>query len=460
MSNNVFIFPDQLRKNIFIVLIIGIVTLGIGALLKANALKSTSHHSEHHEATTAEHGAVTDGHSAVAEHGHTANDEVCKKSKNNNEYGYSDPFKHDHPTSITKLVVGNIYAVVLLCFWIAIAGLFFIAGSTLGLGGWHVQIQKIPLAAGATLLVTIPIMIVIFLLFGKDLFEWMNPQLYVEGSKEFDEILSSKHDYLNPTRFWIFAAILFSLSLMILRNFWNNFSQQDSHPSVKLFNKSRAISAASIVIIAMVINTFGSWDWGMSIQPHWYSTMFSWYTMASGAVTMFSIVMLTIIYLKSNNYLPRVNENHRHDIGKFMFAISVFWTYVWFSQFMLIWYANIPEETVFYNKRIHGYPVIWYVTIVLNFILPFLILMKRNAKRSYGAVIVAAFLIIIGHWFDFFLMVMPMLASRGGFGLISIGAFLTIGSIFALTFFTALSKVKDLESSTHPFIKESYQHHI
>jgi len=456
MSKNVFIFPDQLRKNIFIVLILGIVTLGIGALLKANDLKNSVPHTEHHEGTTSHNEAVPQ-HSATEEHATTAE---VKKAKNNNDYGFSDPFKHDHPTNITKLVVGNIYAVVLLCFWVAIAALFFIAGSTLGLGGWHVQIQKIPLAIGATLLVTIPIMVIIFLVFGKDLFEWMHPQLYVEGGPEFDEILASKHDYLNPTRFWVFAVLLFGLSLMILRNLWNNLSLQDMNPSVKLFNKSRAISAISIVLIAMVINTFGSWDWGMSIQPHWYSTMFSWYTMASGAVTMFSIVMLTILYLKSENYLPRVNENHRHDVGKFMFAISVFWTYVWFSQFMLIWYANIPEETVFFNKRINGYPVLWYATVILNFILPFLILIRRDAKRTYGPVIVGAILIIVGHWFDFFLMVMPMLASRGGFGLISIGAFLTIGSIFALTFLTALSKVKDLESSTHPFIKESYQHHI
>lgn len=312
MSKNVFIFPDQLRKNIFIVLILGIVTLGIGALLKANDLKNSVPHTEHHEGTTSHNEAVPQ-HSATEEHATTAE---VKKAKNNNDYGFSDPFKHDHPTNITKLVVGNIYAVVLLCFWVAIAALFFIAGSTLGLGGWHVQIQKIPLAIGATLLVTIPIMVIIFLVFGKDLFEWMHPQLYVEGGPEFDEILASKHDYLNPTRFWVFAVLLFGLSLMILRNLWNNLSLQDMNPSVKLFNKSRAISAISIVLIAMVINTFGSWDWGMSIQPHWYSTMFSWYTMASGAVTMFSIVMLTILYLKSENYLPRVNENHRHDVGK------------------------------------------------------------------------------------------------------------------------------------------------
>lgn len=451
---NTFKFPEIARKNLIIAMIVGLVILALGTFLKAKSISKEAHPVAHHEGNkheSTEH--------AVVEH---SNNEHHEESSVNEEhpYGFADPFGHTHPASITKVVVGNIYAVFLLCFWVAIAALFFLSGSTLALGGWQIQIQKIPLAIATTLIVTVPAMVIIFALFGHDLFHWMDPELYKKGSPHFDEILNSKHDYLNPTRFWIFAVILFGLSFILLKSWWNNLSQQEVAPSVKLFDKSRALAAASIVIIAMVINTFGSWDWGMSVQPHWFSTMFSWYTMASGAVTMFSITMLAIIYLKSKGYLPRVNDNHRHDIGKFMFAITVFWTYVWFSQFMLIWYTNFPEETLYFNKRIHGYKFMWYLTIGLNFILPFLILLTRNAKRSINVVIVAASIIIVGHWFDFFSMIVPELVPQGGFGLISIGAFITVGSIFTLTFLTALSKVKDLESSTHPFISESYQHHI
>jgi cytochrome bd-type quinol oxidase subunit 2 len=158
--------------------------------------------------------------------------------------------------------------------------------------------------------------------------------------------------------------------------------------------------------------------------------------------------------------LPRVNDNHRHDIGKFMFAISVFWTYVWFSQYMLIWYTNFPEETLYFSKRLNGYPVLFYLTIVVNFILPFLVLIKRESKRAVTTTAVMAVIIIVGHWFDYFSVVVPELVPSGGFGLIGVGAFIMMGSVFTFTMLNALSKVKDLESSTHPFVRESYQHHI
>jgi cytochrome bd-type quinol oxidase subunit 2 len=167
-----------------------------------------------------------------------------------------------------------------------------------------------------------------------------------------------------------------------------------------------------------------------------------------------------IIYLKSNGYLPKVNDNHRHDIGKFMFAISVFWTYVWFSQYMLIWYTNFPEETLYFSKRLNGYPVLFYLTIVVNFILPFLVLIKRESKRAVTTTAVMAVIIIVGHWFDYFSVVVPELVPSGGFGLIGVGAFIMMGSVFTFTMLNALSKVKDLESSTHPFVRESYQHNI
>lgn len=130
---------------------------------------------------------------------------------------------------------------------------------------------------------------------------------------------------------------------------WKTLTKLDTAPSLKLFSNSRMIAAVTIVIIAFVINTFATWFWSMSIQPHWYSTMFTWNTMAGAAVSMFSVLILLIHYLKGQGYLPNVNENHLHDVAKLMFAISVFWMYTFFSQYMLIWYANIPEETEFFD---------------------------------------------------------------------------------------------------------------
>ncbi len=146
----------------------------------------------------------------------------------------------------------------------------------------------------------------------------------------------------------------------------------------------------------------------MSIDAHWFSTMYSWYTFASTWVSGLSLIALFVVYLKSKGYLEMVNEEHLHDLGKFMFAFSVFWTYLWFSQYMLIWYANMPEETVYFQPRVWGeFRPVFFLNLIINFVCPLLILMRRNSKRNYTLVAFMGGLIIFGHWLDFFQMVMP-----------------------------------------------------
>ena len=275
-----------------------------------------------------------------------------------------------------------------------------------------------------------------------------------------DELLYGKRDWLNITSFAIRAVIFFGITLSLLYFWWKNLNEQDTNPSMKLYDKSRAISGAAILLISMGVNPFGTWDWAMSIQPHWYSTLYAWYLMASGAVSMFSLTMLLIIYLKKRNNLALVNESHRHDVGKFMFAISVFWTYLFFSQFMLIWYANIPEETMYFDRREAGYFIMFWGSFIVCFILPFFILMRRGSKRNSVTTQVMAYIIIFGHWLDFFLVVSPELVPTGGFGFLSIGAMILLGSVYMYVIFTALGKFKDLESSTHPFYSENIIHQI
>ncbi|MCO5248876.1 MAG: hypothetical protein M9887_08015 [Chitinophagales bacterium] len=368
---------------------------------------------------------------------------------------------NDTSHSLNTQIIANVYTVVIYSFWVGVAAMFFLSATTLALGGWHIQIQKILLAIGGTLPFSVGLMIIFFAVFSHDLFHWTHASLYIEGSPDFDEVLASKHDYLNPTRFWAFAIVLLGTTLALYFMWKKNLTDMDENPSVKLFDKSRAIAAASIVIIAMGINTFGTWDWTMSIQPHWYSTMFTWYTLASASATMFCILYITVIYLKRNDYLPRVNENHWHNVGIYIFAASIFWTYLWFSQYMLIWYANIPEETIYFTKRMNGYSEIFYLNLILNFVIPFLTLIKRDAKRNYWTPIIIGSIIIVGHYFDFFTMIVPELVEGGGgFNLIGIGTFISISSIFVYISLNTLSKYTDLESSTHPYIRESYENQI
>lgn len=464
---NTYIFAPQAKSFLIKGFLVGLVLFVIGIACKWNAGSEQHGHDDHHAVNAVKSelllAETTVDATAAAIDSHE-NHAVVTKTTVADTHAADAHEEHaveaHHGPTLRTHIVGNVYTVVLFAFWVGIAALFFLSASTLALGGWQIQIQKIILSIAGTIPFSIILLAIFFAFFNHDLFHWTH-DLYEVGTPQYDAILASKQDYLNLTRFWIFAVILFVLSLGLYYIWTKNLKAMDENPSIKLFDKSRGIAAASIVIIAMVINTFGSWDWAMSVQPHWYSTMFSWYLMASAAVTMFSILFLIIIYLKKNDYLPRVNENHKHDVAKFMFAISVFWTYVWFSQFMLIWYANIPEETLYYTKRMNGYSVLFYLTIIINFIIPFLALLKRDTKRNVTPVVVLAILIIVGHWLDFFSMIVPeLIPDGGGFSLIGVGAFVAISSVFAYITLNTLSKFKDLESSTHPYIKESYHHQI
>ncbi|MCB9033046.1 MAG: hypothetical protein H6553_04345 [Chitinophagales bacterium] len=453
---NTYKFESGTKSKIFTTLIVGIIILALGFGISALKYKKASNPKVEH---VEEHGA-TEGHAEVAENSHATHDEAQADTHHaDNAHG-----EHEAATvsSPLKIFLANFYALFLYGFFVCVAAIFFLAATTIAWGGWQIQIQKIPLAMTRSIYLFLGLILAFAAVFGHDIFEWMHKYLYDKADPRFDEILFFKSDYLNPTVFWIVSAIVGLLSCMLAYRWWKNLTAQDEAPSLALFSDSRKISAISIVLIAFVISTFGTWTWSMSVQPHWYSTMFPWYTMASAATTMLSIILLLIYFLKSKGLLPGVNANHTHDIAKLMFALSVFWTYVWFDQYMLIWYGNIPEETSFFilRRKLDNYGILFHLTFVINFILPFFILMKRDSKRKEMTTVIMAIILIIGHWMDFYLMVGPPMVPKGGFGLIGLGGLLIIGSIFTYITLWSLSKVKDLSSSTHPYVEESYKHHI
>ena len=445
---NTYIFSPEAKRFCIKGIIAGLIIFLVGVGINWNFGKDNGHHVAEAGTHTEHLLAEANSHSDV----HYEGDESVAKEIQ------SDPTHHT--ATLKTLVISNVYIIVQYAYWIGLAALFFLSATTLALGGWHIQVQKSILAIAGTLPYSIATLILFFALFSHDLFHWTDSSLYVQGGPNFDLALFTKHDYLNLTRFWIFAILMFGISLAI-NYYWNkNLKEMDENPSVKLFDNSRKIAAVSIVLIAMVINPFGSWDWAMSIQPHWFSTMFSWNLFASASVAMFAITVLIVLYLKKADYLQKVNANHFHNIGLYMFAITIFWAYTWFSQYMLIWYANIPEETIYFSKRMNGYAELFYLSLIFNFAIPFLVLMTRDSKRRVGPLLGMGVLLIIGHYIDFFNMMVPELVPHGGFGLVGIGALVFIASIFGYITLNTLSKYKDLESSTHPYIKESYEHQI
>ena len=213
--------------------------------------------------------------------------------------------------------------------------------------------------------------------------------------------------------------------------------------------------SAGFLAFFIVTESMMSWDWIMSVDPHWFSTLFGWYVFASMFVSGITTIALITIYLKSKGYLEKVNHNHIHDLGKFMFGVSVFWTYLWFSQFMLIWYANIPEEVTYFITRIEDYNLPFFGMIALNFIFPLLLLMNSDYKRVNWFIVMTGIIILIGHYIDVFNMIMPATVGDKWFiGIPELSSVAFFAGLFIYVVFNSISKAP-LEPSGDPLLKES-----
>jgi hypothetical protein len=209
----------------------------------------------------------------------------------------------------------------------------------------------------------------------------------------------------------------------------------------------------------MLTESMATWDWIMGIDPHWFSTLFGWYVLASLLVSALTVIAFVTIYLRSKNALPGVNDSHIHDLAKFMFGFSVFWTYLWFAQFMLIWYANIPEETTYFMARFNEYKLPFLSMLVMNFVFPILLLINSDFKSIPWFVIIGGIVILTGHYVDIFVMVMPgTVGVQWSFGIAELGAFLFFLGIFIFTVFSSFAKANPIPKG-NPFLKESEHFH-
>lgn len=345
------------------------------------------------------------------------------------------------------------------------ASMFFICITTLAWGGWQMAFRRVPEAISAVVPVIGVICgaILLAIVFGDNhtIYHWTDAEHVMH-----DPILSHKKGFLNKP-FFAIATIITIAGWSLLGYKMRQLSRKlDNEPLATLEERKQYIfsntvwAALFIVLFSLTVMSSIPWLWLMSIDAHWYSTMYSWYTFASTFVSGIALIALFVIFLKNNDYLEYVNNEHLHDLGKFMFAFSVFWTYLWFSQFMLIWYANIPEETIYFQPRAHGiYKGIFWLMFIINFIAPLLILMTRNAKRNYGTVALMAVLIIFGHWLDFYQMVFPAV-SPGKVPNIIYDLGIALGFIGLIMFVTGRALTKaPLLARNHPFVKESLIHH-
>jgi hypothetical protein len=288
---------------------------------------------------------------------------------------------------------------------ISFTAIFATAATLTMYAGWHVAFKRVWEAMGMFLpvgLAGIAIVGVGSMMHLHHIYHWADA---VEVAK--DKILNGKKGFLNFGFYFASIFVFGGAWYFFMRKFrelslaQDNDSDQTEYP----FYQNVKVWAAVFLPIAGFTSAAAIWLWLMSIDAHWYSTMFAWYTTASAWVSCLAITILMLIYLKSKGHFVWVTDNHMHDLGKLAFAFSVFWTYLWFSQYMLIWYANIGEETIYFHQRMGEFPVLFYGNLVLNFVLPFLILIRNDNKRKFGTMAFASILIFVGHWWDFFQIV-------------------------------------------------------
>ncbi len=288
---------------------------------------------------------------------------------------------------------------------------FVLSAFMLAYAGWHVVMKRVWEAFMLFLPVGLIMMLLVIVglwMHGHHLYHWSMDGIADPNSPNYDKILAGKVPFLN--KYW------YTFGTLIIVGIWTFFAYRLRALSLKedaegttdyVIHQQMKKVAAIFLPIGAFTSAALVWQWVMSIDGHWYSTLFAWYATASWFVAMLALTILLLIYLKSKGYYKAVTAEHLHDLGKYMFAFSVFWTYLWFSQFMLIWYGNNGEETVYFNLRRHNYTILYFGNLILNFVLPFLILMRNDTKRKYGTLGFTAVIVFFGHWWDYFNMIKP-----------------------------------------------------
>jgi hypothetical protein len=357
-----------------------------------------------------------------------------------------------------------LYVACIFFMLVSLGVLAFYAIQQVAQAGWSPVLFRVMQAITAYLPVGSVIFFILLFVTGMHLFEsnhlfaWMAEGITEKGNPNYDEIIAGKSGYLNFA-FWISRAAIFLLGWNLYRYISRkNCLAQDEANDNTFYKKNFKLSAGFLVFF-IVSESIMAWDWLMSFDPHWFSTLFGWYVFASFFVSGITTISMVTIYLKSKGYLEHVNSSHIHDLSKFMFGLSVFWTYLWFSQFMLIWYANIPEEVTYFKTRIDLYTLPFWGAVVMNFVFPLLVLINTDFKRVAPIIVGAGIVILCGHYIDFFNMVMPATVGDQWFiGVSEISSVLFFLGLFIFVVFTALTKAP-LTPKRNPFIEESKHFH-
>ena len=293
--------------------------------------------------------------------------------------------------------LANIYLMSL-----GLAGGVFIALQHVANAGWSVGFRRVPEAMTVVLPISGTVLLLTLLGAGT-LFEWTRT-----GIMAHDHVLAAKQGWLNLPFFSARSAVYILLWILLIGAMVRLSRRQDADGHVRHTFGARKYAAAFLGVFGVTF-TLASVDWIMSLQPHWFSTIFGIYNISGLLVNGLAAITMIVIVLRRNGILRNVvNESHLHDLGKLLFAFSTFWMYIWFSQYMLIWYANIPEELSFFTVRLAGgWRTFTLINVAFNWVIPFVTLLPVWTKRREGVLLRICAVLMIGHWIDLYWMMMP-----------------------------------------------------
>ncbi|MBI2819431.1 MAG: hypothetical protein HYX73_05585 [Acidobacteria bacterium] len=340
-----------------------------------------------------------------------------------------------------------------LLLGLGLAGTFFVALQYMTSASWSVAFRRVPEALSSTLPVGAIGLLAIF---------FLHPSLYpwAHAGAGGEELHGFKAAWLSLPFFWARSLVYLALWLLLARAIVRKSREQDG-------NRSPEYTTANIRFSAMYLVAFGltfwlaSMDWIMSLEPHWYSTIFGIYNFAGLFSGGLAAIILLVVWLRKTTALGDfVSEEHLHDLGKLLFAFSTFWMYIWFSQYMLIWYANITEETTYFILRRHGFwEPIFLLNIFLNWIIPFVVLMPVSSKRNPSTLAKVAIIVLVGRWVDLYLMIFPpLIGPMPVFGFWELGAMAGVFGLFLVTFQRTLRQAP-LVPLNDPRLEESLHYH-
>ncbi|MDT8415658.1 MAG: quinol:cytochrome C oxidoreductase [Flavobacteriaceae bacterium] len=433
-----FTFSNKLKLFSLIFIVVGALGIAAGFFTAPKTLDdvralNAGHETEHLVVPTEEGGHATEGSHAAAAH--------------------DDAHLEHQLHQLQNRPWAAVYVAAIFFALLSLGVLAFYAVQHASQAGWSPVLFRVMEGLSSYVLPGAIIVFLIALASGHHLFIWRDAEVVAH-----DEIIQNKSGFLNMTTF-IIMSVVFIAGWAGYQYISRRFGiQQDSATEDTYFKKNFKWSAGFLVFF-IVTESMMSWLWIMSVDPHWFSTLFGWYVFASFFVSGITSIALLTIFLKSMGYLEIVSDSHLHDLAKFMFGISIFWTYLWFSQFMLIWYSNIPEEVTYFVTRIEDYNLPFFGMVVMNFVFPLLILMNSDFKRYTWIIVMAGVVILSGHYIDFFNMIMPATVGDQWFiGVPEIGALMFFFGLFLFVVFNTLSKAP-LLVKRNPFIHESEHFH-